>query len=181
MWSWFVRLALSRWGRRYGYDVSYMKALLAASPRGFRRFTRIMAVAGHGDGVPSGALYAAKLVAAVSEDCGPCTELVVRMAQEAGVDDGQIAAVLERRFGDMAPEIVLAARFAEAVVAHDVAADEHRDVIRSRWGDEGVATLALAIAIGRVFPMLKAGMGYARECRPVEIGGGVVRVIRRGA
>jgi len=140
-----------------------------------------MAVAGHSDGVPAEALYAAKLVAAISEDCGPCTEVVVRMAQEAGVDDDQISAVLERRFEDMTATAALAARFAEGIVAHDPAADECRDAVRSRWGDEGVATLALAIAIGRVFPMLKAGMGFARECRPVEIGNRRVPVTRRAA
>lgn len=181
MWKWLARAALERWGRRYGYDVSYMKALLEASPRGFRRFAKIMEVAHHRDGVPAEALYAAKLVAAIAEDCGPCTELVVHMAQEARMDDGQISAVLERRFEDMSPDTTLGARFAEAVIARDPAAEEIRDQVRGRWGEEGVATLSLALAIGRVFPMLKNAMGYARECRPVEIGDRQVRVVRRAA
>ncbi|MFP3943347.1 MAG: hypothetical protein ACLFWF_05625 [Alphaproteobacteria bacterium] len=181
MWKWFARLALKRWGRRYDYDVSYMLALLAASPRGFRRFAKIMDVARHGDGVPPEALYAVKLVAAITEDCGACTELVVRMAQEAGVDDGQISAVLERRFEDMSADTALAARFAEAVAVRDPAAEDLREQVRRRWAAEGLATLSLALAIGRVFPMLKAAMGYARECRPVEIGERRVSVAGRTA
>ncbi len=181
MWGWFARQRLERWARRYDYDVTYVKAFLAASPRGFRRFAKIMDVAHHADGVPAEALYAVKLVAAIAEDCGPCTELVVRMAQEARVDDRQISAVLERRFEDMTPDTALGARFAEAVVLRNPVADEIRDQLRGRWGEEGMATLSLALAIGRVFPMLKNAMGYARECRPVEIGDRHVRVVRRAA
>ena len=103
------------------------------------------------------------------------------MAQEAGVAEKEIAAVLERRFEDMTADTALAARFAEAVIAHDLKAEDYRGAVRAQWGEEGVATLALAIAIGRVFPMLKAGMGYAATCHPVQIGARRVGVVQRAA
>jgi hypothetical protein len=35
--------------------------------------------------------------------------------------------------------------------------------------------------MGRMFPMVKAGLGYAKECRRVAVGGNNVDVVKQAA
>ncbi len=41
--------------------------------------------------------------------------------------------------------------------------------------------LTLALQLGRMFPMVKAGLGYAKECRRVSVDGHNFDVIRQAA
>jgi len=59
--------------------------------------------------------------------------------------------------------------------------DEHRDAIRARWGEKGLIDLTLALQMGRMFPMVKSGLGYAKECRRVTVGGRSVDVVKQAA
>lgn len=172
----FARWALDFTERRYDYDTTYMRAMLKESPSAFWKFSLIMGAASHRQAAPWEALFAAKLVGAVSEDCGPCTQLVVNMARDMRVPWDQLEAVLQRRTDTMTEATAAGFRFADAVVRKTEDEDEAREVVRRMWGDRGVIDLSLAIAIGRVFPMTKAGMGYARECRMIKLDGRIVPV-----
>lgn len=173
--------ALAAFSKRYDYDVSHMRAMLAASPKAFLRFYDITKAATHREAAPKAAYYAAKLVGALFEDCGPCTQLVINMAQEAGVDAAQIEAVLRRDVSAMSPETALGFHFAEAI-AHRLADEDHqREAVRARWGEKGLIDLTFALQVGRLFPMLKAGLGYAKECRQAHVGARPVAVVRRSA
>lgn len=175
-----VRAGLRRYARRYDYDASYLEALVDRAPVPFLLFTGILPVASYRSTAPAAAWYAAKIVAAVSEDCGPCTQLVVNMAREHHVPDDALRAVLERDTSAMDDDVRLAVRFAEAVIGRTSDEDDARDAVRARWGDEGVVDLALGIAVGRVFPMTKAGLGFAKECRLVRIDAAPVVVRHAG-
>lgn len=173
--------ALERFSRRYDYDVSYMRAMLAISPGAFMKFANVTKLAMHRESAPAEAVYAAKLVGALFEDCGPCTQLVVNIAREAGVDSAQIEAVLRRELDAMSPDTALGFRFAEAIVLRLPNDDEIRDAVRMAWGEKGVIDLTLALQVGRLFPMIKSGLGYAKECRRVRIGDRPVDVVKRAA
>jgi len=41
--------------------------------------------------------------------------------------------------------------------------------------------LTLALQLGRMFPMVKAGLGYAKECRRVSVDGRNIDVVRQAA
>jgi hypothetical protein len=181
MLGFFVRRALDAFSARYDYDVGYMRAIHAASPRGFMRFARVSALAMHREAAPKAAWYAAKLVGALAEDCGPCTQLVVNMAREAGVDPAQIEAVLRRDANAMSADTALGFRFAEAVALKLPGAEEAREAVRAQWGEKGLIDLAFALQIGRMFPMVKDALGFAKECRRVEVGGRPIDVVRRAA
>jgi hypothetical protein len=103
------------------------------------------------------------------------------MALEAGMARDQIAAVLRRDARAMNSDTALGFRFADAVVRRSADDEQHRDAIRARWGDKGVIDLTLALQMGRMFPMVKAGLGYARECRRVSVDGTSVDVIKQAA
>jgi hypothetical protein len=176
VFKWLGGLALDGFSKRYDYDVSYMRAILDASPSAFLRLYDITKAATHRQAAPLEAYFAAKLAGAMAEDCGPCTQLVVNMAREAKVADAQIEAVLKREIAAMSADAALGYRFAGAIVARAGEDDEVREAVRARWGEKGLIDLAYALQVGRLFPMLKAALGYAKECRRVHVGARDVEV-----
>ena len=181
MRSWIARRMLRATSKRYGYDTSYLEMMLRESPSAFFKFAPVMKAAGHREVVPIGASCAAKLVGALAEDCGPCTQLCVDMALEAGMPNDQIEAVLRRDPRAMNCDTVLGFRFADAAVRRSADVDEYRDSVRAQWGEKGVIDLTLALQMGRKFPMVKAGLGYAKECWRVIVDGHNVDVVKQAA
>ena len=171
-----ARRALKAFAARYDYDVSYMEHMLRVSPAAFSGFAGLTRLARHREAAPREAFYAAKLVGALAEDCGPCVQLVVRMAQEAGVADTQIEAVLTRERDSMTADTRLGFRFADAVAKRAPEATAAREAVRRRWGEAGMIDLVLALQIGRIFPMVKAGLGFAETCQRVSLGARQVEV-----
>ena len=181
MRNWIARRMLRATSKRYGYDTSYLDMMLKESPSAFFKFAPVMKAAGHREVVPVDASFAAKLVGALAEDCGPCTQLCVDMALEAGMPRDQIEAVLRRDPRAMNDATVLGYRFADAVVRRSQDDGEYRDAVRAEWGEKGVIDLTLALQMGRMFPMVKAGLGYAKECRRVTVDGHNVDVVKQAA
>src|SRR5712671_2910721 len=171
MRSWIARRMLRATSKRYGYDTSYLDMMLKESPSAFFKFAAVMKAAGHREVVPVDASFAANLVGALAEDCGPCTQLCVDMALEAGMPKDQIEAVLRHDPRAMSDTTRLAFRFADAVARRSTDGEEFRDAVRAQWGEKGVVDLTLALQLGRMFPMVKAGLGYAKECRRVTVDG----------
>jgi hypothetical protein len=131
--------------------------------------------------VPVDASFAAKITGAMAEDCGPCAQLVVDMALEAGMAKDQIEAVVRRDRKAMNAETALGFGFADAVAHRSPDEDDCREAVRTRWGDKGVIDLSMALQMGRTFPMMKAALGYARECRRVSVDGREINVIKQAA
>jgi len=181
MRSWIARRTLRAFAKRYGYDVGYLEMTLNCSPSAFFKFAPVMKASAHREAVPIDASFAAKIVGALAEDCGPCTQLVVDMALEAGMPNDQVEAVLRRDPRAMNDATTLGFRFADAVVRRSANDDEFRDAVRAQWGQKGVIDLTLALQLGRMFPMVKAGLGYAKECRRVTVGGSNVDIAKQAA
>ena len=181
MRSWIARRTLRAFAKRYGYDVSYLEMMLNESPAAFFKFAPVMKAAAHREAAPIEASFAAKIVGALAEDCGPCTQLVVDMALEAGMAKDQIEAVLRRDPRAMSDTTRLAFKFADAAVRRSTDDEEFRDAVRAQWGEKGVIDLTLALQLGRMFPMVKAGFGYAKECRRVMVDGNNVDVVKQAA
>jgi hypothetical protein len=171
MLRWFLRRQIDAFEKDFGYDASYLREMADVSPRALIRFSRVMALSAHNEDAPREAWYAAKLAATMHEDCGPCTQLVVDMADRAGVRSTVLRAILSRKPESMPADAALAFRFAEATLAHDLAADALRDEIVKRWGKRALVTLALAITSSRMYPTLKYALGHGRACARVRVGG----------
>ncbi len=174
-----ARKLLRRFGRRYDYDTGYMESILQVSPRAFFKFAKIFGAAEHREVTPAETYYAVKLVAALAEDCGPCAQLAVDMALEAGVEAGQIEAVLSGDLGRMSRQTAAGFHFAHQATLLSPSAEKARQTVRDLWGEAGVIELALCFAFGRVFPAIKAGMGHAKECRQVDVSGRTVEVLKQ--
>jgi hypothetical protein len=181
MLSWIARRTLRSMGQRYGYDTSYLETMLDMSPSAFFKFAPLMFASRHREVVSIDASFAAKITGALAEDCGPCTQLTVDMALEAGMPKQQIEAVVRRDPSVMNSETVLGFRFADAVVRRSADDDVCRDAVRARWGEKGVIDMTMALQMGRMFPMVKAGLGYAKECRRISVDGQNIDVIKQAA
>jgi hypothetical protein len=181
MLKWLMVRRIAAFERAYDYDMSYARAILDTSPRALLAFGRIAALARYRKGAPKDAYYAAKLVAARAEDCGPCTQLVATMAERAGVAPAVLEAVLARDESAMTADAALGFRFTEAVLAHEPRADALREEIVKRWGRHALVSLSFAIAASRVFPTVKYALGYGQSCTRVTIAGATVPVLRQAA
>ena len=181
MRSFFARRILRAFSKRYHYDVSYLDHLLKQSPGAFFRFAALAKAASHREAVPVEASFAAKISGAMAEDCGPCAQLTVDLALEAGMARDQIEAVVRRDVHAMNAATALGFGFANAVLRRTDDQDERREAVRARWGEKGVIDLAMALQMGRLFPMMKLALGYARECRRVSVDGHGIDVIKQAA
>ena len=175
--SWIAGRLLDRFEQRYDYDVAYMREMLRVAPRALDKFSKLTPASAHREVTPPEAFYAVKLVAALSADCGPCTQLAADMAAEGGVADAQIAAVLAGDRESMSSEAATGYRFAAALAFAPEHLESARDEVRRRWGAAGVVELSMCFAVGRVFPTLKTAMGFGDACRVVRVAERPVKVL----
>lgn len=172
MLGWLVEKRLAAFEKNFDYDVDYMRDMYSASPSGFWKFSKILKISEHREDVPRAAWYAAKIAATLAEDCGPCAQLVVTMAERAGVKAEVLRAIVAGDQAGMGEDAALGWRFARSVLARDIAeSDRLREKIVDRWGSRALVSLALTIASSRVYPAVKYALGHGRACVRLKVGG----------
>ena len=171
MIKWALRKAIGKFEREWKYDASYMRDIIDVSPRAAWLFSRAAALGQFRRDVPLDAWYAAGITAVRHEDCGPCTQLGVSMAERAGVRPAVLRAVLIDNPGAMPPDVALVWKFTRATLAHDAAADQYREEIVKRWGRRALVSLAFAITASRIYPTVKYALGHGKACMRVMVGG----------
>lgn len=181
MWKWLIRRRLDAFERKYDYNVDYARDILDADTAALLRFGRLNGLSVYRRDIPIDVYYAVKLIGTLTEDCGPCTQLIVAMALHDGVAPRTIAGVLEGNEDALGDEIRLGVRFARATLAHDPAADELRDDIVARWGRRALVSLAFAIAAARLFPTIKYALGHGKACQRVVVAGETITPPGRAA
>ena len=169
--KWLLKRAIDRFEREWKYDGSYMRDVIDASPRAAWLFSRAAALGQFRRDVPLEPWYAAGITAVRHEDCGPCTQLGVAMAERAGVSPEVLRAVLADNPDAMPPDVALAWKFTRATLAHDPAADEYREAIVKRWGRLALVSLAFAITAARIYPTVKYALGHGKACMRIVVGG----------
>ena len=175
MWNWIILNRLAAFERRYGYDASYMRELLAIDRRAFWAFVRATRLGAYRRDAPRDVVYAAALTSIIAEDCGPCTQLGVAMALEQGSSPAVLAAIVRGDEAALPEDVALGRRFARAVIEHAPAADELRAEIERRWGKRAVVALAFAVLTSRMYPTVKYALGHGHACQRVVVGGEPVR------
>jgi hypothetical protein len=170
------RLAIRPFERRYAYDAGYLRALLAASPASFLKFSVLIGLAPR-RAAPAELLAAAGLVGTLREDCGPCTQISVDLALERGVERAILCAILAGDRAAMGETARLGYDFARASLDRDLAAaDPLRDEIVRRWGMKGLAAVALTLTTARMYPTLKYALGHGRACSRVTVAAAPARL-----
>jgi len=178
MIKWFLRRWIDKFERIWGYDASYLRDVLDADPRALLTFSKVAGIGTYHKDLPLPAYCAAGIVGVMSEDCGPCTQLGINMAERAGVDPAILRAVVARDLRRMPEDVALAVRFAETSLRHAPEADDLREEVLLRFGKRGLVSLAFAMTAARLYPTLKYAMGHGRACMRVTIGGESQPVLR---
>jgi hypothetical protein len=171
MIRWALRKAIDKFERAWKYDASYLRAIIDVSPRAAWMFSRAAAIGRFRRDIPIEPWFAAGITAVRHEDCGPCTQLGVAMAERAGVNPAVLRAVLTGDAAAMPAEVALVWKFTRATLAHDAAADAYREEIVKRWGRRALVSLAFAITASRIYPTVKYALGYGKTCERVVVGG----------
>jgi hypothetical protein len=178
MFKWFFRRQIAAFERTWNYDASYVHGMIDADPRAVMALGKVMGLGRYRRDIPVAAHYAAGIVSVMAEDCGPCTQLAINMAERDGIDPAILRAVVARDFAAMPYEVALAARFAQKTLPHAPEADDLREEVVRLWGKRGLISLAFAIMSSRLFPTLKYALGHGHACTRLTIGGETRPVLR---
>ena len=165
------RRAIRRFAACYHYDTAYMQQLLDVSVGALLRFNTVNLLSGYRRGIPPAPWCAARIRAALAEDCGPCVQLTADMALEAGLPAPLLSAIIELDLQALPADVALAVEFTEAVLARDPGADELRERVRQQWGEPGLVSLAMTITGSRTYPALKYALGHGKACSLLSVGG----------
>jgi hypothetical protein len=171
MLKWLMNRAIAAFERQWNYDAGYVHEIIDASPRAAWMFSRAAAIGKYRKDVPAAAWAAAAITAVRSEDCGPCTQLGVSMAEQSGIDAKVLRAILTEDAAAMPDDVQLAWRFTRATLDHDPSADQYREEIIKRWGQKALISLAFAMVASRIYPTVKYALGHGKACTRVVVGG----------
>ncbi len=181
MLSWLIRRRIDEFEARHAYDMSYVREMLAASPKAALLFSRALEIGRFQRGVPADVFHVVKLVGVLHEDCGPCVQLGVQLASAAGVAPETLRAVVRGDYPSLPEPCRLAAEFARGVLTRDPDTDELRAQLVKRYGKLGLVSLALALTSSRLYPTVKVALGFGKTCSQVEVAGKVVQRPHSGA
>lgn len=181
MLQWLIKRQIAAFERTYDYDASYVRDILAADTGALMKFYKATSLSQYCKDLPRAAWFAAKITAVLAEDCGPCTQLGVTMAEREGVAPDILRAIVAGDERAMPDDVALAVRFTKAVLDHDPRADEFREQILQRWGHRALVSLAFAITTARIYPTVKYALGHGQACRRVTVGGAPVTVLKQAA
>lgn len=165
----FVGWRLARFEKRYRYDMSYARELFELSPHAFLQFAKLFGLAAFAQDLPPATLYAAKFAATQAEDCGPCSQLMLDMALEAGVPAADLRSLVAADEAAMPVAMRLGWRYARAALAHDEDLAALREELLQAYGPRALASLALAVVVARNFPALKHALGQGQSCARLEV------------
>src|SRR4029453_8040275 len=171
MIKWALHRAIDKFERQWNYDATYIRDMIDASPRAAWLFSRVTALGQFRRDLPLEAWCAAGITAVRDEDCGPCTQLGVTMAERAGVSPAVLRAVLADNPDAMPPDVALVWNFTRATLAHNAAADEYREALVKSWGPSVVVSLVFEITAARIYPKVKYALGHGKACMRVVVGG----------
>lgn len=169
MFKRWVHWGIGRFEKQFGYDAAYLHEVLEVG--GIAMVWAILNVQKAGEqrrDTPREAFHAARLVAAGQADCGPCLQLVVRLAERDGVAPDQLQAVLGGNREAMGDDVRLAYDFAREVLQHQDSS-RSRQRIAALWGRRALVELGCCLAVGSFYPDLKRSLGYAEVCQRVEL------------
>jgi hypothetical protein len=171
MLTWFIRRQIDEFERRYAYDMSYARHLLEVSPKAAILYNKATQLGRFSHGVPKEVFFVTKISGVLHEDCGPCVQLGVDLAEQAGVSRDTLRALIAGNLDALPEDCRLAAQFAEAVLTRDPRADELRSQLEAKFGALGIVSLALALTCARIYPTMKYALGFGKACTRVRVGG----------
>lgn len=169
--KWFVKKQLEAFGRRWNYDMGYVREIVDEAGVGaIMPLQALQKLGGLRSAVPLAAFYGASLTAAKHADCGPCLQLGVSMAEAAGLSPLIIRAILRQDLQALPAEALLGVELAQAAIHRDGSGDDAREEILRRWGRRGLVALAYGIVAAQAYPAFKYAIGHGHACVRIRVG-----------
>jgi len=169
MIRWLLNNGFQRFSRQKDYDTTYMQEVTDLWPGAGLRYLFLPALTRLTGPVPD--VWAGAILASVLDgDCGSCAQLVCDDAVRMGVNPELLAACVRRDF-EAAEAAGLGFLFAEAAIGGAEDTDVLRAEIVRQHGERAAIAAAYAAASGRVYPVLKRGLGHGAACRRIRLGG----------
>ncbi|MCB1121633.1 MAG: hypothetical protein KJT03_08800 [Verrucomicrobiae bacterium] len=156
-----ARQYIQAFERKYHYDAGYLHEVLETSMDAFAVFRQFQDMGNYRNVLPADVYFVSKIAAAQTEDCGPCTELNMKLAREAGVPEEVLKAALKGK--GLSPELEAVRQFSIAVAFNEVKPGQVAEM-RDTYGREGLSELAMSIASMRVYPCMKRALGFDKAC-----------------
>jgi hypothetical protein len=168
--KWLVRRKFTSFERNWNYDLAYGREILdEAGIDALRPLNGLNVLSAYRGGVPNEAHYAARVTAAIAGDCGPCAQLLLTMAQRAGVDRRLLRALADGDRDALSDDARLGYDLARTTLARDPAGEKVRAEVLALWGRRGLAALAYGIVAGQGFPTLKYALGHGHACTILQV------------
>lgn len=171
MIKWLLRRGARAFGKSYDYDVTYMLDVINHSTGAGMRLSAFPLFSQYRGPKAAQQIWVGAIFASTLEgDCGPCAQLVVDMAIEAGADPADLKLCFE---GDphRAGHVGLGFRFAMAAILGKLEVDALQAEIEGKFGRRAVIAASFAAATGRFYPVFKRGLGYGHACHRLEFDG----------
>ena len=162
------------------YDAAYLHEVVDASLRATWRFLSFERMSQHCEGVPKEAWFAARMAATLSEDCGPCTQLIVDEAVRRGVAPRVLSMLLRGQLPEEHGDAAFGFRYGKAVAGKAADASLLAEEAKRRYGERGAVSLAFGVATARVYPALKRGLAHGAVCQALTVGRETI-VVERSA
>ena len=174
-----LKKSYQRFAARYDYDPGYMFYVTDTSTSAGIRLSFLPLFSQYSGPVDARDVWAgAVLGSTLDGDCGPCVQLVLDMAVEAGIPPDHLTLCLEGQPAE-AGDVGLGFRFAQAAIADEPHLEELRAEIEHRFGPTAVIAASFAASSGRVYPVMKRGLGFGGTCSQAVIGGEMIRIAHR--
>lgn len=171
-----LKMGAERFAQRYNYDTAYMSHIVDTSTAAGLRLSTLPLYSQFRGPKQARDVWAGAMLGSTQEgDCGPCVQLVVDMALESNVPAKLIVSCLEGNAGG-AGDVGLGYRFAQAAIADTPDLAELRETIEERFGATALIAASFAASSGRIFPVLKRGLGHGQTCQSVQIDSTTIRV-----
>ena len=171
MIRWLLRRGIKQFSKRYDYDATYMHQVTDASLSAGIRLSAFPFISQYRGPPEALEVWAGALLASTLDgDCGPCAQLVLDMACEAGIDGTRLKACLEGH-EETAGDVGLGFKFARSAILGDLMTDDLRQEIEQKFGPRSAVSAAFAATSGRMYPVLKRALGHGATCSMLTIGG----------
>lgn len=160
--------ALRAFGDKYEYDTSYMEFMHAAAPAAFDAFSSVQGLSELRDGLARDESFVARIATMQGADCGPCAQLNLRMAAEAGVRRELLTTLIEAP-ADLPPDLRDVRDHALTVARGEPSDPVRVQRLRRSLGDRAFVELGVCIAGSSLFPTLKRALGYDAACAALTL------------
>ena len=159
---------LQAFGQAYRYDVDYLIQLNRASPGAFAQFVASQPMGNYRCELSLEAHFVARITCMQAEDCGPCAQLNLRMAVEAGLDR-ELLEILLHHPEALSPELRGVRSHVRQVLGQDPVDPDGAEGLRDQLGETAFAELATTIAGSQIYPTLKKAMLKSLSCEAIHL------------